>query len=89
MKDASPRFLVGLGLIAAAVALFLYGAVSGLPGEYVASTQPVPNTGGTGVNLPRLVWDGLTHAAIPGLLLFLGTLFVVQETERKRGDKVG
>lgn len=84
---ASPRFLVGVGMIVAAVALFFYGAISGLPQPSMTTTPPAPSA--IGVDLLRLAWDGLTHAAIPGLLIFAGVLFVVQELERKRGDKVG
>lgn len=84
---SSPRFLVGLGMIVAAVALFAYGAITGLPQPSMTTTPPAPTA--IGVNLPLLAWDGLTHAAIPGFLLFAGVLFVVQELERKRGDKVG
>jgi len=83
----SPRFLVGLGLIIAALALFAYGAVSSMPQGNVSTIAPAQTA--IGVNLPLLMWDGLTHAAIPGFLLFAGVMFVVQEIERKRGEKVG
>ena len=84
---SSPRFLVGVGMIVTAVALFLYGAVSGLPQPGMTTTPPAPSA--IGIDLLRLTWDGLTHAAIPGFLIFAGVLFVVQEVERTRGDKVG
>ena len=88
MTNYSQRFLVGVGLIAAAVLVFAYGVVSHWPAPYTPSA-PVPDTLGIGVNLPLLVWAGLKQAAIPGVLSFLGALFIVQELERKRGDKVG